>query len=215
MRLELLGRKLGMTQIFDEKGDRIAVTVIRAGPCTVVDKKDPDRDGYTAVQLGFEARKERKTTRALLGHFKKAGVDPRRVLYEVRAAPEELEGLEVGQEIGVEGNFEAGTWVDVAGRSKGRGFTGVAKRWNFKLQGRSHGVHEYTRHGGAVSAGTYPGRIFKGKKMAGHSGNVRVTTLNLRIERVEPEKNLLFLRGAVAGPARGLVRIRPAVRPQG
>jgi large subunit ribosomal protein L3 len=201
-----------MTQIFTESGDRIPVTVIQAGPCTVVQKKGVEPDGYCAVQLGFEERKEKHTSGGLRGHFKKADTTPKRFLYEVRATTEEVEGLDVGQEVRVEGNFEPGQHVDVTGQTKGRGFTGVPKRWNFSLQGRSHGTHEFTRHGGAVSAGSYPGRIFKGKKMAGQYGNERTTTLNLLVEKVDPENHLIFLRGAVPGHRNGLVRIRPGIR---
>jgi large subunit ribosomal protein L3 len=209
MALELLGRKLGMTQIFTEKGDRIPVTVVQTGPCTVVQKKDLERDGYCAVQLGFEDRKEKHTSRPLLGHFRKAEVPPKRVLYEVRMEPGEAEGLEIGQELRLEGNFEAGQQVDVTGQSKGRGFTGVIRRWNFSAQGRSHGTHEFQRHGGAISAGSYPGRVFKGKKMAGQHGNARVTVSNLHVARIDAERNLLFLKGAVPGHRNGLVRVRP------
>jgi large subunit ribosomal protein L3 len=212
MALELMGRKLGMTQIFGENGDRIPVTVIQAGPCKVVQKKGVEAEGYCALQLGFEECKEKHTPRPLLGHFKKAEIPPRRFLYEVRGTPEELEALSVGQEVTLEGNFEAGQQVDVTGQTKGRGFTGLPKRWNFSLQGRSHGTHEYQRHGGAISAGTYPGRILKGKKMAGQYGNERVTTLNLRVEKVDTENHLLFLRGAVPGHRNGLVRVRAAIR---
>jgi large subunit ribosomal protein L3 len=212
MPLELLGRKVGMTQIFTESGDRVPVTVVQAGPCTVVQKKTDENDGYCAVQLGFEERKEKHTSRPLLGHFKKSELSPMRFLYEVRMPPDEAGALEVGQQVGLEGTLEEGQKVDVTGHTKGRGFTGVVKRWHFSLQGRSHGTHEYARHGGAISAGTYPGRIFKGTKMAGHHGAERRTTLNLRVERIDLSRNLLFLRGAVPGHRDGLVRIRNAVR---
>jgi large subunit ribosomal protein L3 len=212
MGLELLGRKLGMSQIFTESGERVPVAVIQAGPCTVVQKGEPGSDGSCAVQIGFEERKEKHTTRPLLGHFKKAGVTPKRVLYEIRMTPEEAEGLEVGQELGLEGRFEEGQRVDVTGQTKGRGFSGVIKRWNYSAQGRSHGTHEAFRHGGAISAGTYPGRILKGKKMPGQYGNERVTTLNLRVERIDPENGLIYVRGAVPGHNNSIVRIRNAVR---
>ena len=212
MGLELLGRKLGMSQIFTDSGDRIPVAVIQAGPCTVVRKEEPGADGRCAVQLGFEERKEKHTTRPLLGHFKKAGVTPKRFLYEIRIPAVEAEALEVGQEIGLEGNFEEGQRIDVTGRTKGRGFSGVIRRWHFSALGRSHGTHEFQRHGGAISAGTYPGRILKGKHMAGQHGNARRTTLNLRVERIDAENGLLFVRGAVPGHRNGLVRIRSAVR---
>ena len=212
MRLELLGRKLGMTQIFSEKGGRIPVTVIRTGPCTVVQKKTGDGDGYAAVQLGFEESKEKHTTRPRKGHFDKAGISPRRFLYEVRVAAGELDELEVGQEIGCAETFEEGQQVDVSGTTKGRGFTGVVKRWGYATHGSSHGTHEFFRHGGAQGAGTYPGRIWRGKKMAGHYGNERATVRNLRVVRIDPENNLLFVRGAVPGHRNGLVRVRGAVR---
>jgi large subunit ribosomal protein L3 len=209
--MEVLGRKIGMTQIFDDRGDRVPVTVVRAGPCTVVQKKTVEHDGYCAVQLGFEDRKEKRTTKALLGHFTRAGTTPKRFLYEVRLSPEEAEPLELGQDVSIAGTFEAGQKVDVMGTTKGRGFTGVVKRWSFSTHGSTHGTHEYFRHGGAVSAGSYPGRILPGKKMAGQYGNERVTTRGLRVVRVDADRNLLFIRGAVPGHRNGIVRVRPAL----
>ena len=212
MSFEILGRKLGMTQIFREDGDRVPVTVVRAGPCTVVQKKTAESDGYSAVQLGFEDRKEKHTSKPLLGHFAKSGSGPKRFLYEVRLSEEELAELELGQEITCAGSFEQGQAVDVHGVSKGRGFAGVVKRHHYTTHGATHGTHEFFRHGGAMSAGTYPGRILPGKKMAGHMGAARVTQLGLRIERIDPERNLIFLTGAIPGHKNGLVRIRPAVK---
>ena len=182
-----------------------------AGPCTVVQKKTEEKDGYTAVQLGFEERKEKHTTRPMQGHFAKAEVSPKRVLFEVRLTAEELEALAVGQAVDLS-LFEEGQRVDVTGRSKGHGFTGVVKRHGFGTAKKTHGTHEFFRHAGALGAGTYPGRIVKGKKMAGQDGNERVTTLGLRIEKIDTERNLLFLRGSVPGHRNGLVRIRSAVR---
>ena len=212
MALELLGRKLGMTQIFLDNGDRVPVTVVQAGPCVVVEKKTPERDGYSAVQLGFEDKKEKHTSKAMLGHFGKSDVTPKRVLFEVRLPPEEVEPLEVGQEIRCGETFESVKKVDVSGLTKGRGFTGVVKRWRFKTARQTHGTHESFRHGGALSAGTYPGRIPRGKKMAGQYGHERVTTLGLHVEKVDAERNLLFIRGGVPGHRNGLVRVRPSVR---
>jgi large subunit ribosomal protein L3 len=212
--MELVGRKLGMTQIFDDRGDRIPVTVVRAGPCTVVQKKTPEADGYSALQLGFEDRKEKHTTRPMQGHFGKATTSAKRVLYEVRVSPEELEGFELGQDLDCS-SFEEGQIVDVSGTSKGRGFTGVIKRWGFSKHSQTHGTHEFFRHGGAISAGAYPGKVLRGKKMAGHYGNERVTTQGLRIVKVDAEKNLLFIRGAVPGHTDGIVRVRPTVRAPG
>lgn len=210
--LELLGRKLGMTQYFNDIGDRIAVTVIAANPCVVVQKKTEDKDGYSAVQLGFEERKEKHTTKPMAGHFSRAGVAPRRELYEVRLSAEDVEGLEVGQELGLNDAFAEVKKVDVMGTSKGRGFSGVIRRHNFGRAKMTHGTHEFFRHGGAMGAGTYPGRIMKGKKMAGHMGDARVTQVGLKIEKIDAEKNLIFVRGAVPGARDGLVRIKVSTR---
>ena len=212
MSLEILGRKLGMTQIFNDAGDRVPVTVLRAGPCTVVQKKSLATDGYTAVQLGFEDAKDKHTNRPTKGHFERHGVSAKRFLYEVRLSAAELEALEDGQQITAGSEFEAGQKVDVRGVSKGRGFAGVVKRHGFQMASSTHGTHEFFRHGGALSAGTYPGRILKGKKMAGHMGNERATTLGLRLERVDAERGLLFVRGSVPGHRNGLVRIRGSVK---
>ncbi len=209
---EFLGRKVGMTQIFDEAGNRIPVTVVQAGPCTVVQKKTDETDGYTAVQLGFEDKKEKHTSKGEQGHFAKASVVPKRHLYEIRISAEDAEGLELGQELACGPIFEEVKKVDVTGKSKGRGFTGVIKRYGFKMGTASHGTHEFFRHGGAMSAGSYPGRVLPGKKMAGQHGNWNVTTSGLRLVRVDAEKNLLFIRGAVPGANNGLVRVRPSSR---
>ena len=208
MNVELLGRKLGMTQVFNDEGDRVPVTVLEVGPCVVVQKKTVETDGYTAVQLGFEEKKKKLVNRAEAGHFEKASVAPQRFLFEIAMAPEEAEGLEVGQQIGVGDAFAEVPKVDVIGTTKGRGFTGVIKRHHFSRSKMTHGTHEFFRHGGALSAGTYPGRIHKGKKMAGHYGDKRNTQVGLKLERVDVERNLLFVRGAVPGHRAGLVRVR-------
>jgi large subunit ribosomal protein L3 len=212
MSLEILGRKLGMTQVFRESGDRVPVTVLRAGPCTVVQKKTAETDGYSAVQLGFEERKEKHTSKPQQGHFSKSGGSPKRFLYEVRLSEQELAELELGQEISAAESFEAGQKVDVRGVSKGKGFAGVVKRHNYKTHSSTHGTHEFFRHGGAMSAGTYPGRILPGKKMAGHMGDARVTQVGLRIERIDAERNLVFVSGSVPGAKNSLVRIRTSVK---
>ena len=209
--MELCGRKLGMTQVFTDDGERVPVTVIRLGPCIVIQKKSPDSDGYAAVQLGFEDRKDKHTTKAQAGHFARAGVSPKRHLFEVRVEADALEGIEVGQAFDVS-EFEAGQRVDATGTSRGRGFSGVIKRHNYATARATHGTHEMFRHGGAMSAGTYPGRIWKGKKMAGHMGDEQVTTLGLKVERVDTERGLLFVRGGVPGAKNGLIRVRPTVR---
>jgi large subunit ribosomal protein L3 len=212
MAFELLGRKLGMTHIYNDDGDRIPVTVLAVGPCTVVQKKTPERDGYSAVQLGFEERKEKHTTRPLRGHFAKAAVSAKRHLFEARIAAEEVAALEVGQQVTLAERFAEVKRVDVTGTSKGRGFTGVVKRWGFEGPKMTHGTHEYFRHGGSMAAGTFPGRLFPGKRMAGQYGNERVTTVGLRVERLDAEQNLLYVRGAVPGATKGLIRVRASAR---
>ena len=212
MDLELLGRKLGMTQIFSADGERVPVTVVATGPCVVVQKKTPESDGYSALQLGFEDTKEKHARKPALGHFKKAGVDPKRVLFEVRLAPDRVESFEIGQEVRCGEMFEEGKKVDVTGTTKGRGFTGVVKRWNYHTHGATHGTHEFFRHGGAMSAGSYPSRVFPGKKMAGQYGGERVTTPGLRLVKMDAERNLLFIRGGLPGHRNGLVRVRPSTR---
>ena len=161
------------------------------------------------MQVGFEESKEKHTTAAMKGHFAASGAEPRRVLYEVRVTEEEAGEFEPGQELRCDSAFQEGQGISVTGQSKGRGFTGVVKRWGFKTSKATHGTHESFRHGGAISAGTYPGRVLKGKKMAGQHGNSRTTTRGLVIARVDPEQNLLFIRGAVPGHRNGLVRVRP------
>lgn len=210
MAFELLGRKLGMTQIFDEAGDRIPVTVVSAGPCVVVQKKTPETDGYCAVQLGYEEKKEKHTSRPMQGHFRRAGVPPQRFTFELRMSTEEAEALELGQEIDCEKTFADVKKVDVTGVSRGRGFSGVIRRWHFATARKTHGTHEFFRHAGAISAGTYPGRVLPGKKMAGQHGSRSVTTVGLELQKIDGERNLLFIRGAVPGHRRGLVRIRPS-----
>jgi large subunit ribosomal protein L3 len=209
--IELLCRKLGTTRIYDERGQSIGVTVLEAGPNPIVQKKTVDRDGYAALQLGFGARRPIRTTKALAGHFQKAEIVPTRHLAESRVSPEQLEQYEVGGEIKVD-IFEKGQRVDVIGTSRGRGTTGVVKRYGFKVHRRTHGTHEAFRHGGSIGAGASPGRVIKGKKMAGRHGAERATTLGLEVVGVDPGRNLLLLRGAVPGHKNGLVRVRESVR---
>ena len=204
-------RKIGMTQIFEESGETIPVTVLDVAANTVVQKKSEERDGYTALQLGFGERRPARTSGALRGHFEKAGVAPRQHLSESRVSPEEAAAYEVGQEIKAD-IFEKGQRVDVTGISKGRGTTGVVKRHGFSIMRRTHGTHENFRHGGAIGAGSYPGRVFKGMKMAGRHGNESRTHLNLEIVRVDGERGLLFVRGAVAGHPNAIVRVRRGVK---
>jgi large subunit ribosomal protein L3 len=209
--IELLCRKIGMTQIFAEDGECIPVTVLEAGPNTVVQKKTEDRDGYTALQLGFCERRPSRMSRPLAGHFQKANVATKRWLRESRISPEEAEGIEVGQEIKAD-LFQQGQRVDVIGTSKGRGTAGVVKRHGFSIKRLTHGTHEFFRHGGSIGAGSYPGRVIKGMGMAGRLGNQRATALNVEVVRVDLDKNLLYVRGAVPGHTDGLLRVRPTVR---
>ena len=201
----LIGRKLGMTQIFDDEGASVPVTVIQAGPCPVVQVKTPDSDGYSAVQLGFGELKEKHSTRAIRGHAAKAELElAPRVLREFRVAdPTEYE---TGQEVTVE-QFEVGQRVKVTGTSKGRGFQGVVKRHGFAGRPGGHG-HPMARNPGSIGPGTDPSRVIKGKKMPGQMGDERKTIRNLRVERVDAERNLIFLRGSVPGAKNATVLIR-------
>ena len=208
MPLQLLCRKIGNTQIFNDAGECIPVTVLFAASNTVVQKKTEDKDGYTAVQLSFGERKPTRTTRALGGHYAKSNTTPARFLKESRVTAEEAEALEPGQEIRVD-IFEPGQRVDAIGTSKGRGFSGVVKRHNFSVKRRTHGTHENTRHGGAIGAGAYPGRVFKGMKMAGQLGAERSTVKNLEVVRVDGDRGLLYVRGSVPGHKNALIQIRP------
>jgi large subunit ribosomal protein L3 len=209
--IELLCKKLGMTQVFAESGEAVPVTVLEAGPNSVVQKKTVETDGYDAVQLGFGDRRENLFTKADKAHYAKAGVTPKRHLAESRLTAEEVAELEPGAELKVD-LFEVGQRVDAIGVSKGRGFTGVVKRHGFKIKKRTHGTHEFFRHGGSIGAGADPGKVIKGMKMAGQHGNARVTTRNLEVIRVDAERNLIFVRGAVPGHKNGLVKIRKAIQ---
>ena len=211
MTVELLCRKIGMTQIFEESGEAIPVTVLDASPNLVIQKKSEETDGYTALQLGFEDRRPAGIGKAQQGHFKKASVAPKRHLAESRVSAKEAEAYEVGQEIKVE-IFEKGQRVDVTGNSKGRGTAGVVKRHGFAVKRRTHGTHESHRHGGAIGAGSYPGRVFKGMKMPGRMGNAQVTTINVEVARVDAERGLLFVNGAVPGHNNAIVRVRQSVK---
>ena len=211
MPLQLLCRKIGNTQIFDDSGACIPVTVLFAASNTVVQKKTEDKDGYTALQLSFEERKQTRTPKALAGHFGKAKAPSGRFLKESRVTAEEADGYEVGQQIKVD-IFAPGQHVDVIGTSKGRGFSGVVRRHHFTVKRKTHGTHENTRHGGSIGAGSYPGRVFKGTRMAGQMGDERVTVKNLEVVRVDGDRGLLYVRGSVPGSRNGLVQIRPTTK---
>ena len=205
----ILGRKLGMTQVFDEGNRIVPVTVIEAGPCRVVQLRTPERDGYSAVQLAFGETKASRINKPELGHLRAAGGPPQRYLAELRV--DDLSGFELGQVIAAD-VFEPGERVDVTGITKGSGFTGAMKRHNFSGQGASHGNHKKHRAPGSIGACATPARVFKGMKMAGQLGNVRTTTLNLQVVEGDAERNLLLLRGAVPGAAGGIVFVRNAVK---
>jgi large subunit ribosomal protein L3 len=209
--IEFMCRKIGMTQLFSESGECIPVTVLDAAPNRVVQKKTDETDGYSALQLGSGERRPSRTSKGERGHFAKAGVTPQRALYESRLDAEQLAEYEVGQEIGVS-IFSEGQRVDVIGTSKGRGTAGVVKRHGFAIKRKTHGTHEFFRHGGAIGAGSYPSRVIKGLAMPGRMGNERVTALNIEVVRVDAEKGLLFVRGGVPGHVNGLVRVRSSVR---
>jgi large subunit ribosomal protein L3 len=205
----ILGRKLGMTQVFDDQNRVIPVTVIEAGPCRVVQLKSPERDGYTAVQLSFGEAKAARVNKPELGHLKAADAPPTKYLAELRV--DDLSSFELGQVLKAD-VFAAGERVDVTGVSKGKGFSGVMKRHNFQGQGASHGNHKKHRAPGSIGACATPARVFKGIRMAGQYGAERVTTLNLEVVEGDAERNLLLIKGAVPGPTGGLVFVRNAVK---
>lgn len=206
----LIGKKIGMTQFFAADGSVTSVTVIQTGPCVVVQKKETARDGYNALQLGFGSKKAQRLNKAEQGHLRKAGKGGFEVLNEFRI--EDVAPYEVGQEIKVTDVFKSGDRIDVTGTSKGRGFSGVIRRWSFSGFPASHGTHEYFRHGGSIGNRSYPGRVFKGKRMAGQWGNERVSVQNLQVVEVRPENNLLLVKGSVPGSKRGILLIRQAVK---
>jgi large subunit ribosomal protein L3 len=203
----IFGTKVGMTQIWAEDGTAIPVTVVQAGPCVVLDKRTPERDGYSAVRVGFKPTDEKRLTRAEVGVFKKAGIAPMEIVREVRMEPKEAEGLKPGDQIKVD-IFHKGQFVDVTGTSKGRGFAGVFRRWHMKGAARdSASSHEHHRHMGAVGQRKTPGKVWKGKRMPGHMGVERVTVQNLQVVEIDPENNLVLLRGAVPGHREGVLEI--------
>jgi large subunit ribosomal protein L3 len=205
----VLGEKLGMTQVWDQNNRVVPVTVVKAGPCVVTLIRTPEKDGYSAIQMGYGAIDPRKVNKPLTGHFEKAGVTPRRHLVELRtdAASE----YTLGQEITVE-TFEAGQKIDVVGTSKGKGTAGVMKRHGFHGLGAGHGTQRKHRSPGSIGACATPGRVFKGLRMAGRMGNERVSVQNLTVHAVDADKGLLLIKGAIPGPNGGLVLVRTAVK---
>ncbi len=204
----IIGKKLGMTQIFDEKGNVIPVTVVEAGPCVVAQKKTVETDGYNAVQLGFMDTKESRVSKAEAGHFKKNGLSVKRHLKEFRL--DDISGLNVGDTVAAD-TFAAGEKVDVTGITKGRGYTGVVKRWGHHILRMTHGTGPIHRQPGSMGV-IDPARIFKNKKMAGQYGNEQVTVLNLDVVKVDAEKNLIAIKGAIPGAKGGIVFIRDTVK---
>ena len=209
MKKGLIGKKIGMTQIFDENGNVIPVTVVEAGPCTVTQIKTMENDGYEAIQVGFGDVKVSRVNKPMKGHFDKADVAPKKTLKEFRL--ESIDGIEVGNILKAD-TFEVGEIVDVKGTSKGHGTAGAIKRWNFARLRMSHGTGPNHRHAGSLGACSSPSRVFKGKKMAGHYGHETVTVQNLKIAKIDVENNLIAIKGAIPGPKGGIVVIADAVK---
>ncbi len=208
----IIGRKIGCTQLFTADGTVQRVTVVQAGPLTVVGKRTVERDGYVAVVLGFEERKEKHTNKPLAGQFKKAGISPKRIVKELRCDEAFSAQYEVGAVISLDTLFKAGDTVDAQGRTRGRGFTGVMRRWNFAGFPRTHGTHEYQRHGGSIGTNMTPGRTLPNIKMAGQYGDETVSILNLTVARVDAVQNLLMIEGGIPGAKNTVVTVRHAVK---
>lgn len=211
MSLGLLGKKLGMTQVNDQE-KRVAVTIVEAGPCVVLQKKTIQKDGYIALKIGFGEKRAKNTTKALLKQFEKLNVTPKRWIKEFRVSEEILNKYQEGQEIKLSDVFQEGQMIDVSGETKGRGFTGVIARWNMKGNRRTHGTHEFFRHGGSIGCRTYPGHVHKNKHMSGHYGCERITTQNLKIVKLLDDKNCILVSGSVPGAENGLLEITPSKR---
>ena len=209
MQKGIIGKKIGMTQIFDEKGNVVPVTVIEAGPCVVVQKKTVENDGYAAVQLGFGDVSPKHVNKPMKGHFDKADVAPKKTLKEFRF--EDCDSLNIGDIVKVD-TFAIGDRVDVVGTSKGKGSAGAIKRWNFGRLRETHGTGPVARHPGSLGACSTPSRVFKGTKAAGHLGCERVTVQNLDVVKVDVENNLIAVRGAVPGPRKGIVVLSDTVK---
>src|SRR5437763_4662198 len=206
LKMGLLGRKIGMTQVFHEDGTALGVTAVAVGPCVVVGKRTPDKHGYAAVQLGFEEKSVKDLTRPQAGFFKKANIEkPVRHLREVRLDPKDVDKYEVGKILSAAEVFKAGDVVDVVGTSKGKGYQGVMKKHRMAGDSMTHGTHEFFRHGGSIGCRLTPGRVHKGKRMSGLMGNVKKTASDLVIVQVLEDKNVVLVKGAIPGAANGLV----------
>lgn len=212
----LIGKKLGNTQIFEDDGNVRRVTVVEVGPCTVLGKRTAEKDGYTALIVGLGEKREKLVNKAEAGFFKKAGQKPSRVVRELRLAADEVAKYEVGAVLKPSDLFSAGQLVDVSGQTKGRGFTGVMTRWNFKGSATaSHGTHEYQRHGGAIGTNMTPGRTLPNLKMPGQYGDEKVTIQNLRVAKVLDDKFMLLIEGSVPGHRNAVVTVRGAIKRNG
>ena len=211
-KMGLLGFKVGMTQIYNDDGAVVPVTVVSvAGNTVLTVKTEASKDGYNAIQLGIGEKKEKHSNKAEMGNFKKLNVSPKKHIREVRLGAEEVTSYTSGQALNAD-VFAVGDKVDVTGTSKGRGFAGVMKRYNFKGFIRSHGTHEYFRHGGSIGTRLTPGHVIKGKRMPGHYGAERVTVQNLTVEKIDTDRGLLFIRGGIPGANKGLILVRKAVK---
>jgi large subunit ribosomal protein L3 len=211
LKMGLYGKKIGMTQVYRE-GNRVPVTAVQTGPCVVLSKREPDKHGYAAVQLGFSEKPARLATRPEAGEAKKAGTAVQRVVGEVRLTPEELKKYEVGKAISVSDVFKPGTCVDVVGQSKGKGYQGVMKLHHMPGFRNTHGTHEFFRHGGSIGCRLTPGRVHKGKRMSAHMGDNRCTVMSLEVVEVRPEENVLLIKGSIPGGKNGYVLVRNATK---
>jgi large subunit ribosomal protein L3 len=210
----IIGKKLGMTQFFSEDGTVVRCSVIESD-LTVIGKRTQEKDGYDALIVGLGERKEKATNKPLAGQYKKSGQTPKRFVRELRMAADAVAKYEVGGKVKLEEVFEPGQFVDVQGTTRGRGFTGVMRRWSFAGAVTTHGTHEYKRHGGSIGTNMTPGRTLPGLKMPGHYGNETVSVLNLKVAKIVPDQQLLLIEGGVPGPRNGLVTVRGAVKKSG
>ena len=207
----IIGKKIGMTQIFDEKGEVLRCTVVQAG-CVVIGKRTMEKDGYSALILGLGERREKNATKPLLGQYKKISQTPKRWVHELRGPEEHVAKFEVGQKLPLDQIFDIGQFVDAQGITRGRGFSGVVRRWSFAGGVQTHGTHEYRRHGGSIGTNMTPGRTLPGLKMPGQYGNETVTAHNLKVAKIIAEDDLVLIEGAVPGPKNQLVTIRGAIK---
>lgn len=210
----VIGRKLGMTQVFTEDGTVIPCTVVESRP-VVLGKRTQEKDGYDALIVGIEPRKEKHTNKPAAGFFKKTGVEAKKIVRELRCSAEYAASVEVGQELKLDGVFEEGQFVDVSGVTRGRGFTGVMRRYHFAGAVTSHGSHEYKRHGGSIGTNMTPGRVMPGRKMPGQHGNAKKSVLNQRVVKVLPEEGLILIRGGIPGTKNSLVSVKGAIKKRG